>query len=459
MPRFRYESIDPKGVPIHGSLDAADVTVLTELLRGRGQTLVSCSEVSLNALIDQNKSTLPRLYQLRLGEHLREALLTGLPAHEAVRAVAAEPLSHPMIGMIPWLQATATLAFLGSVGFWRLTGTYQLAVWATGIFAIVVVPILRIVVTTMYKTRHRQLLLRLANRLEAGDSLPDSLTMGMPNEVQCVMKSNMTDDQKARVSAELVPGLLGGNLLTQQFVLTIIGPLIVMAVVAVGLYTTLLFVVTKFGEIFNDFGTELPAMTSMLMSLASFVEGFGLTGWVLFIIAAMCAVVFSAVCLATGWGAETLEKIPVFGMMFRWSMQSKVARILSASIRNGCSYSEALRTATAGSGFASVKDHGELIASELDSRTGQALTARKLSGLPLSMLFVTDSGQTESERRSAISATFSNLSDMLQSATLGQGRLLAVITQFAVLCFTGFAIGFGVISMFLPLIRLLNDLS
>ncbi len=170
-------------------------------------------------------------------------------------------------------------------------------------------------------------------------------------------------------------------------------------------------------------------------------------------------VVFSAFCLSSSRGAELLEKIPVAGMAFRWSMQARVARILSAMIRNDCSYAESLRTATAGSGFQSVKQHGELLATELDTRSGQALAARKLSGLPLSMLFVSDSGQNENERRADLSATFLSISEMLEAATLGQGRLLAVIVQFLVILFTGFAVAFGVLAMFLPLIKLHNDLS
>ncbi len=459
MPRFRYEAIDAHGFPIHGMIDAVDVAALQEVLADRRQKLVSTTELSLDSLIGQNREILPRLYQLRLGEHLREALLTGLPAHEAVGAVAAEPLTHPVLGIVSWLQATAVLVFVFASAFWRLTGTYQSLVWATGILAVIGIPLLRVVLTQIYQTRPRALLRSLANRLEAGESLPGSLTTGMPAELRCVMNSQVDDSRKARVAAELVPSVLGGSLLSQQFVLTMVGPLVMMAVISIGIYTGLLFVVTKFGRIFDDFGTELPSMTSVLMSLSSLLESFGIGGWLAYIGLMISMVVFSAFCLSSSRGAELLEKIPVAGMAFRWSMQARVARILSAMIRNDCSYAESLRTATAGSGFQSVKQHGELLATELDTRSGQALAARKLSGLPLSMLFVSDSGQNENERRADLSATFLSISEMLEAATLGQGRLLAVIVQFLVILFTGFAVAFGVLAMFLPLIKLHNDLS
>ena len=459
MPRFRYEAIDAHGVPIHGTIEAVDVSALQKALADRRQKLVSSTELSLDSLTEKNRAVLPRLYQLRLGEHLREAFLTGLPAHEAVRAVAAEPLTHPVLGIASWLQATAVLVFLCVCAFRQLTGSYQALVLATGILAVVGIPLLRIVLTQIYQSRPRALLRSLADRLEAGHSPPESLAMAMPAELRCVMNSHADDSSKAQVAAELLPSVLGGSLLTQQFVLTLIGPLVMMAVVSIGIYTGVLFVVTKFGRIFDDFGTELPSMTSVLISLGKLLEGFGIGGWVAYICLMIGMVVFLVFCLSSGRGAEFLETLPVVGVAFRWSMQARVSRILSAMIRNNCSYSESLRTATAGSGFQSVRQLGELLATELETRSGQVLATRKLSGLPLSMLFVADSGQNEIERRSALSATFLNLSEMLEAATLGQGRLLSVIVQFFVILFTGCAVAFGVLAMFLPLIKLLNDLS
>ncbi|MDG1895178.1 MAG: hypothetical protein P8J37_09730, partial [Fuerstiella sp.] len=102
MTRYRYEATDRSGIPIHGTTGAESESDLVRQMTARGLRLVSSSELSLNSLIDGHITPLPRLYQLRVGEQLREALMTELPAHEAVRAVAAEPLSHPLLGIAPW---------------------------------------------------------------------------------------------------------------------------------------------------------------------------------------------------------------------------------------------------------------------------------------------------------------------------------------------------------------------
>lgn len=459
MPQFRYEAIDSSGVPVHGVAEATDRDALAEQIKVRGLQLVSTDEVSLDSLVNANKSSVPRLFQLRIGEQLREALLTGLPAHEAVRAIAAEPISHPVPGLVPWLWAAVWLVFAVALGCWSLTGSFLNAVIAVGLFGTVAMPIIAWGVRWIFQMRPRNTLRKLADRLEAGEPMPASLAGVMPRELRCVMNSNVDDASKARVAADLIPSLLGGNLRIQQFVMTLVGPILLMGLIGLGMYSVMLFIMPKFKKIFEDFGTDLPGMTRLVISISDVITKFGVGGWLTLSVAIVVLVITLAMCLASNRGAEMLEKIPVFGMAFRWAMQARVARVLSSMIRNGCSYPEALQTSTAGSGFASVKQQGEMLAKELESKSGVVIPAQKLSGLPISMLFVEDNQQMEEDRRAIVAETFQSLAEMLDSATLGQGRLFALILQFSTIMFTAFAIGFGVIAMFLPLIKLLNDLS
>ena len=459
MTQFRYEAIDPSGVPVHGVVEAEDRAALAKHIESRGLQLVSADEVSLDSLVTANKASVPRLFQLRVGEQLREALLTGLPAHEAVRAIAAEPISHPVPGLIPWLWGAVWFVFAVVFGCYYLTGTFGSAVVAVGCFGLIVMPVLALGVRWVFEIRPRRTLRNLADRLESGEALPASLASVMPRELRCVMNSEVDDSSKARVAADLIPGLLGGNLRIQQFVMTLVGPMLLMGLIGMGMYSVMLFIMPQFKKIFEDFGTELPGLTMFVIRISDVVAAAGVSGWFTMSIVLILAVIGLAMCLASNRGAELLEKIPVFGMAFRWAMQARVARVLAAMIRNGCSYSEALQTATAGSGFISVRQQGEMLAKELESRSGVIIPARKLSGLPISMLFIEDTQQTGEDRRAIVAETFRSLAEMLDAATLGQGRLFALILQFFIIISTGTVIAFGVIAMFLPLIKLLNDLS
>lgn len=459
MPRFRYEAVDRTGVPVHGTTDVDDESALADELSSRGLKLISSAELSLESLVGTNERLLPRLQQLRVGEQLREALLTGLPAHVAVRAIAAEPLSHPMLGVAPWLQVMSTLIFVVLAVAWRLLGMFDGVLIAAGLFAFVVVPLIWVTLQWLYCIRPKQMLRLLADRLESGQRLPTTLHFAMPRELQNVMQSEIDDEHKARVAGDLIPTLLGSNLRGQQFVMTLIGPIVLFSVVMLGVHSAMLFIIPRFKRIFEDFGTELPAFTELVVGISDSVAWFGSPGWLAMALLLASGLILLAIGLSSGWAAEFLESIPVFGIAFRWAMQARVARILAAMVRNDCDYAESIRTATAGSGFESVRAQGRLMAEELETQSGEVLTSRQLSGLPLSMLYVGNTETEHKERRTAIADTFQSLAEMLDAATVGQGRLLSVLIQFLTILFTAFIVAFGVLAMFLPLIKLLNDLS
>ena len=362
MPRFRYEAIDSSGVPIHGTTDADSESALAETLATRSLRLLSAAELSLDSLVGENTKTLPRLQQLRIGEQIREALLTGLPAHEAVRAIAAEPLSHPILGVAPWLQVMATITFAVSL-FARLGfGIFHDVAVITGIFAFVFVPLLWLTLRYVYHTRPKSILRRLASMLEAGQAVPASLDFAVPSELRHVMSSDISDGEKARVAADLVPSLVGSNFRAQQFVMTLVGPLLLFSMVLLGVHSMLLLIVPKFGRIFEDFGTQLPWLTEQIIFMSKTAEYMGATGWLMVAIGLAAGLIVLATGLSSGWASQLLERVPIFGVAFRWAMQARVARILAAMIRNDCNYAESLRAATAGSGFQSVREHGQRLA-------------------------------------------------------------------------------------------------
>ena len=236
------------------------------------------------------------------------------------------------------------------------------------------------------------------------------------------MTSSVDDEAKARVAGDLIPTLLGSNLRAQQFVMTLVGPLVLFSVVLLGIHSALLFIIPKFKKIFKDFGTDLPVITNFVVKMSDIMASVGTAGWLVVAFCLFGFLIALAFGLSAGWAAELLESVPVFGVAFRWAMQARVARVMAAMIRNDCDYAEAVRTATAGSGFQRVRDHGILLAQELESQSGQVLPSRQLSGLPMSMLFTADPAGNHEERKVGIADTFQSLSEMLD-ADCGSGTI------------------------------------
>lgn len=459
MPTYQYEAVTASGVPVHGTAQAASDAELKQSLERRNLRLISCMPMSLDTLVHQQRSSLPRLYQLRIGEHLREALLTDLPAHEAVRAVSAEPWNHPLLSMAPWIQVVATMCWLVATSFWLLTGALWQAVVASAVVALVVSPMLWLTLHYLYKSRPQQILQNLARRLEAGETLSSAHSVLIPAELNAVMQSDMDDAGKARAAADLVPALLAGHTRSHEFALSMTGSLAILcAVLSVG-YAGLLFIVPQFADIFEGFGVELPAVTLMVVQLGRLVEFFGLSGWFCLMGGMLLMLLLFSRALTSGPTMQLLEKLPVFGVAFRWAMQARVARTLAAMIRNGSSWSEALRVATYSSGFSKVREAGANIAQQMETGQSAVSSHYLLSGLPLSMLQTNSEQQSDEERRSAVAETFQSLSEMLTSATHGHGRLFAVILQILTIGVVSFVVAISVLAMFLPLINLLNGLA
>ncbi len=459
MPTFRYEALTREHVPIHGTLAAADETELTAILARRGMRLVSSAELSLNHMLGVGNPILSRLHQLRIGESLREAFLSGLPAHEAVRAIAAEPFAHPFVSIFPWLQATAAAVFILAAGKWLLFDGTAGFPWIVGVFCCGVMPALWAAIGYIYSQRPRRLLHHFADQLESGNRDLSSLAGSLPAELRTILNSDIEDSRKVQAVSELMPTVLGSGVRNQQLAMNIVGPLLMLSIVLMGLHALLAFVVPDFRRIFEDFGTALPAMTVALIDLSRLFSAGGIEGWLAAAATIAAGLLLLFWLLTSGRVAETLEGVPWLGMGFRWNMQARVSRILAALVRNNCGYAESIRTATAGSGFLAVRVEGKVIADQLQKGSLKVLPSRMLNGLPISLLFTGQTASGGEDQRDAIAATFDNLADMLHNATAGQGRLFAMILHLFTLLFGAFCVGFGVVAMFLPLIKLLNDLA
>lgn len=138
---------------------------------------------------------------------------------------------------------------------------------------------------------------------------------------------------------------------------------------------------------------------------------------------------------------------------------ARVARVLSVLIRNHADVQNAITIATASSGVSDVERAGIRLSESLARPEVQWNPGRSLAGLPLSLTIrLTDSRCTE-ETRQETSQVFSGVAAALEAACSGQGAFIGLFVEMFVISFSGMLLGLIVISLFLPLIRLLNDLS
>lgn len=475
MPTFRYHARQPTGVPVFGSQDADSESALRFSLAARGLELITSSQLSVNVTMRGAEIELPRLYQLRIGERLREAWLTGLPAQDAVRAMAAEPFEHPLLQFMPWAVFMAVCLLLPMVGWTLVAPGSELPAAITALFAFVILPACWLFLLERLDRRPRRMLHYLADQIESGNEPAMIRSVALPPEVRSVMESSIEDRKKALAASDLIPSLAGSRFHQHRFLMALVGSCSLIVVFFLGFYWVMWQVVPMFGKIFEDFGTELPAITQLVVTAAAMFKFGGAVGFFASCLASAAFLVLLYAGLSRGPIAELFSHTPILGVPIRWLMQARVARVLAAMLRHNCDRAESLRAATACSSFRDVRRDGEFLASSLRNGTYGSGFARALSGLPIALLAIRSpksaaaypiSGQDDAPTDgsttvddAALAQNFSTMAQMLEQACQGHGMLLGVILQTTIAIAASLMTGLLIISLFMPLIKLLNDLA
>lgn len=477
MPEYRYQAATlPGGTPVYGTQLADSETDLRMMLAARGQNLLLAQVICLDQALMRSEPTLSRVWQLRLGERLSEAFLTGLPAHDAVRAMAAEPFEHPLLMMFGWLKwVFAGLAVPAAVQAMLVPGSSRLLVIAAS--ALTVTVLAEFIATRLLHARLQRLLCRLADRLESGDSCESLMLRGLPKEIRSISTAKIDERVRAVAVSELLPSLAGLRFHRQKFFLRVAAPLLLLSVFACGMYLVMWLVIPGFSLLFTDFGIEIPLLTEITLEVSSLTEKAGGVGFLILLATAISLMVGLYASLANGWITETLARLPWFGVPVRWMMQAQVARVLSVLLRHNCHRGEAIKIATQSTGFPSVREDGRQLAEFLDQGKPLQGASQLLSGLPMALLSGrARTGETRilegqavasqppanepsHDQDQRISRSFLAIASMLEQGSQGHAALFGMICQFVLTVLTGMLIGILILSVFLPLIKLLNNLA
>jgi type II secretory pathway component PulF len=307
--------------------------------------------------------------------------------------------------------------------------------------------------------RPRRMLLRMADQLERGQHGSFTGLGLLPGELSTIMNSQLSSQTKATAVAELVPTLSGMRLKSHHFAAMFLSPLIALTLLLMGMHVMLISIVVQFKEIFLGFGVELPGITMLFISLSDIASSLGLPGLFAMATFMIAALVLLHILLVLPKTAELWESVPGLGLSVRWLMQARVARILGVLVRNRVGPADAITIAAKASGFSSVAESGKRIAEVIESGTPELAYTRQLSGLPLSLLFRVSGSKNSEAARQETAQAFQSYASALEQAASGNGSFIAVLFQMLIVVSAGLLVGFMVIALFMPLIKLLNDLA
>ncbi len=232
-------------------------------------------------------------------------------------------------------------------------------------------------------------------------------------------------------------------------------PSVVSFVAAIITVFLLVKVVPVFEDIFSDLGSTLPLPTRITLFISKFFQH----SWYWIVIAAVGAWVALWQYGKTKMGRYKIDqimlKLPIFGQLFLKSSVAKFTRTLSTLIRAGVNILFALEIV--------AKTVGNSVIEEAVNKTktsiqgGESITKPLIeSGVfPTMVTRMIDVG----ERTGALESMLTKIADFYEDQVNTMVNGLTSLIEPLLIVFLGVVIGFIVISMFMPMFKMIEALS
>ncbi len=308
--------------------------------------------------------------------------------------------------------------------------------------------------------RLRRTLRRMSSELEQGRPPEQVLSesgRGVPGYLRGLVRAGIQCGQLGGVLEEFLRTVRRRRELRTQYWLAFAYPLLLMPVIGLGGVFLMYWIVPKFKDIFNDFGVQLPSLTLAVISIADTVvwlvhHWF----WVLVIVAVLASVV-CALRFLPGRASRVRwwQHIPLVGTPSRMRGLSEFCSLLGLLVGGRIPLPEALRLTAGAMDDPNLRQGAERLAVRVESGETVEDAVRILPHFTptLANLF------RWANREGTFAEALRTAGDLYAARAQVQSGMAALFFQPWLMLIGGGFLGLLVISLFLPLIKLLNELS
>ena len=414
MPVYQYEAMDNSGTEVKDSIEAESEAEAQQLIRDQGFFVTKISEQSKKRKKKTEKKTVAgpkKKKALSLGKVKAKHLCAftrqlstlqdaGLPVLRSIRILEGQckpgPLKNSLMGTIEDIESGATLSEAMS----------------------------------KQPKAFDDLYVNMVRAGEAGGAL------------ELILQRLADFKERAQSLKRKVQGAM-------------IYPVVVVLVATLIVGFIMVYIIPKFKKIFEGFGTELPKITEVLITTSDFVAAYWFMGPVL----PIAFLLMIKIIRKNKTGEYIVDlimlKLPVMGKIVQKSTTARIMRTLGTLIASGVPILEALTIARDTSGNAVFKRAFDNIYAAI--REGESIAvplkeARIVDDLVVNMVDV-------GEETGALDNMMYKVADVYDEevAVLVDGMIKLLEPLLVVVL--GLVVGFIVIALFMPLIKLLNDLS
>jgi len=236
-------------------------------------------------------------------------------------------------------------------------------------------------------------------------------------------------------------------------------PMIVLGMTLFVLMFLPIFIVPQFKQMFEEFELELPAVTQAIIAVSDAILWFGHSPglWIVAMLGTVLVVLMTLACF--GIGTPTTHRfsttIPLLGPIWQWSGTAAFSRLLAMMLEYDIPLPDALLLARDGVRDPDVREVATLFARGVEQ--GQTLSEllTESNRLPASITPFVRWGERTGKLPEALHA----ITDMLLLRVQMRTLLLRSISPPVVFILVGLLVGFMVISLFMPLVGLIQGLN
>lgn len=406
MPRFEYYATDADGRRVTGDVTAASQADAEQLLAARGLRVEQLDPAELMAptagIEADSSADLTEADFLDVATQVADLTNAGLPLASGLRALSEEMSS---------MSVSA-----------------------------------------------RRGLAELSRRLEAGEPLDQAIShMGRrvpPHLAALVQVGLQTGNPGLLMQHYLSYAQMASDLRRRVFLGTVY-PLILIFAASAILTFLLTVIVPNFGRIFEDFDTALPAATVGVLALSHFMVNYALPTLVGLVI----WVWLLRRLIVTLGGPESwrwvMLRLPLVGPLMQYFAVAKFCHLLALMTESRLQFPTALRLAGNAANDALLSSGAVQLAQDVERGTAPDEALERVEGLPTDLVPV-----FRWSRKPGLLAEGLHAAGEIYSARARvQASLIAMICEPLILIGVAVLIGGVVLALFLPLFKLLNDLS
>ena len=213
-------------------------------------------------------------------------------------------------------------------------------------------------------------------------------------------------------------------------------------------------VIPVFANIFVELGATLPSLTAFIMSLSNFVQKY-----ILFIFAGIIALVFAfRYARRTESGRKVIDRwllrMPLFGALLEKVGLSRVTRTLATLLSGGVPMLESLKITSSTAGNVIIEDQIMRARSLVAEGTSLTDAFKEVGHFPFMLIQMIGVG----EATGTLDEMLTKLADFYDEEVEASVANLLAVMEPVLLIFVGGLVGTIVVSMYLPIFSLIQQL-